>query len=228
MENPHLMLAVCLAAPRSMMLFVFRGRARRILGFLLAGVFMCLFAGEVNGLIRNCTSLQDRFLTVNITPITEETLKALPVVFFAFLMKPDRQTLLECSLAVGVGFATMENVCLLSDNTAAFSAGLLVARGFGAGMMHGVSTFAVGYSMTVASSDRKLSWTGTVAALSAAIIYHSVYNIMVQSAYPILGVLLPAATYVPAVLGMKKQRDRRRSESGYAVIREKEKEIHRK
>ena len=203
MESPHLMLFVCLTAPLSMMLFIYKGRHRSVLAFLLAGIFMCLFAGEINGLIRNSTGSTLRFLTVNITPIVEEILKALPIVFIAFLIKPERQFLLESSIAVGVGFATMENVCLLFDSASLISAGTILARGLGAGMMHGVSTLAVGYSMTIASADRKLSYTGTVAALSASIIYHSIYNIMVQSDYPILGVLLPVVTFVPLLLLMR-------------------------
>lgn len=205
MESVHLTLFICLAVPLSMMLLVFNGRARALLGFLLAGTFMCLFAGEINGLILNETELPMRFLTVNITPIVEEILKAIPIVFIAFLFKPNRQFLLESAIAVGVGFATMENTCLIFDSASALSAGLIISRGFGAGMMHGVSTLAVGYSMTIASSDRKFSYTGTVAALSATIIYHSIYNIMVQSSYPLLGILLPIVTYIPIVIVMKKK-----------------------
>lgn len=206
MENPHLILFICLAAPLSMMLLIFKGRSRALLGFLLAGIYLSLFAGEINGLLLSETGLSHRFLTVNITPVVEEILKAIPVVFIAFLIKPDRQFLLECSIAVGVGFATMENACLLFGSASALSAGTILARGFGAGMMHGISTLAVGFSMTVASSDKKLSYTGTVAALSAAIIYHSIYNIMVQSAYPLLGILLPIATYIPLIIVMSKKR----------------------
>lgn len=207
MENTHLMLFICLAAPLSMMLFIFKGRSRAILGFLLAGLFICLFAGEINGLILNMTKLSRHFLTVNVTPVVEEILKALPIVFAALLFKSNRQFLLECSIAVGVGFATMENTCMLLDSTEILSAELILARGFGTGMMHGVSTLAVGYSMTFVSSDRKLSYTGTVAALSVATIYHSIYNIIVQSAYPLLGILLPIATYIPLLLILNKNRN---------------------
>lgn len=218
MENPHLMLFFCLAAPLSMMLVIFKDRARTLLGFLLAGIFLCLFAGEINGFLRNETELSLRFLTVNVTPIVEEVLKAFPIVLLAFLMKPERQFLLECAVAVGVGFATMENTCLLFDSAAVLSAGTIVARGIGAGMMHGVSTLAVGYSMTFASAARKLSHTGTIAALSAAIIYHSIYNIMVQSRYPLLGILLPIATYIPVAAVLRKRRssrdDRKSAEQG--------------
>ena len=206
MENAHLMIFVCIAVPLSMMLFIFKGRARAILAFLLSGIFMCLFAGEINGLIYQNTNYSIRFLTVNITPIVEEILKAIPVVFFAFCFKPNRQFLLESAITVGVGFATMENTCIFFDSASALSAGTIIARGFGAGMMHGISTLAVGYSMTFASSDRKLSYTGTIAALSAAIIYHSIYNIMVQSAYPTIGILLPIVTYIPLVAVSGKNR----------------------
>lgn len=206
MENIDLMLFICLAAPLSMMFFVFKGRPRSVIGFLLIGIFMCLFAGEINGLILNRTGLSLRFITVNVTPIVEETLKALPVVFAAFLIKPKRQLLLEGSIAVGVGFATLENVCTLVGTYAALSPGLILTRGFGAGMMHGITTLAVGYSMTFVERDRKFSCTGTVAALSAAIIYHSIYNIIVQSQYPALGILLPAVSFIPLLIAMNKKR----------------------
>lgn len=190
-----------------MMLFIFKGRSQAILGFLLAGIFMCLYAGEINGLIRNITDFSLYYLTVNITPIVEEILKAIPVVFAAFLFKPDRRFLLSCAIAVGVGFATMENTCILFDSAAILSAETIIARGVGAGMMHGVSTLAVGYSMTFVSSDRKLSYTGTIAALSASTIYHSIYNIMVQSEYPALGILLPIVTYIPFLIVISKKRN---------------------
>lgn len=99
----------------------------------------------------------------------------------------------------------MENTCLLFDSATFLSAGLTIARGFGAGMMHGVSTLAIGYSLTIASSVRKPSYTGTAAALSAAIICHSIYNIMVQSEHPILGILLPVATYIPLLMALNKK-----------------------
>ena len=206
MENINLMLFICLVAPLCMMLFVFKGHSRDILVFLLTGIFMCLFAGEINGLLLSSTGLSMRFLTVNITPIVEELLKALPIVFVAFRIKPKCQFLLECSIAVGVGFATLENMCLLFSSAASLSVGLVLARGFGAGLMHGVSTFAVGYALSTMHTDRKLTYTGTIAALSAAIIYHSIYNIMVQSQYPMLGVLLPISTYIPLLIVLYKRK----------------------
>lgn len=163
MENTHLMLFFCLVLPLSMMLFIFKGQAKKILGFLLIGIFMCLFAGQINGLILNETELSVRFLTVNITPIVEEILKAIPIIFVAFLFKPDKQFLFDCSITLGVGFATMENTCLLFDSAAGLTAEAIISRGLGAGMMHGISALAVGFTMSFASSEKKLAYTGTVA-----------------------------------------------------------------
>lgn len=205
-EHAHLMIFVCIATPLSMMLFVFKGRAKAVLGFLLAGIFMCLFAGEINGLIQKVTDLPMSFLTVNVTPVTEEILKALPIVFMAFLLKPGRGSLLEYSIAAGVGFATLENACMLFDYSSSLSALNIIARGFGAGMMHGISTLAVGYSMLYVIAHKRMSYAGTVAALSIAIIYHSIYNIVVQSAYPVLGILLPTVTFVPLLITLKKRK----------------------
>lgn len=200
------MLFFCLALPLSMMLFIFKGQARKNLGFLLTGIFMCLFAGQINGLILSETQLSARFLTVNVTPIVEEILKAIPIIFIAFLLKPDRQLLLECSVSLGVGFATMENTCLLFDSAAGLTAEAIIARGFGAGMMHGISALAVGFSMTFVANEKKLSFTGTLAALSAAIIYHSIFNIMVQSAHPMLGILLPIVSFIPILIAINGRR----------------------
>ena len=46
--------------------------------------------------------------------------------------------------------------------------------------------------------------SGTCAAhqrlLSTAIIYHGIYNILVQSEYSVVGALLPIATYIPFLI----------------------------
>ena len=199
MGSTDLILAICIITPLAMMLFVFQGRSRVVLGFLLCGIFMCLLAGEINGLLLTLTGRTKYFMTVNITPIVEEVLKAVPIVFITFLLKPDRQFLLECSVAVGVGFAVLENAYILSTLRSVSVVWALV-RGFGAGMTHGVCTLAVGCAMSFVYGKRKLFFPGSFAALSVAIIYHSIYNIIVQSPYSICGILLPIATYIPLML----------------------------
>ena len=76
--------------------------------------------------------------------------------------------------------------------------------GFGAGMMHGICTLAVGYGMTFVHTRRKLFYTGTTALLSVAIIYHSVYNTLVQSQHQLVGFLLPVITFIPVLVLLNK------------------------
>lgn len=52
---------------------------------------------------------------------------------------------------------------------------------------------------------RKLFYTGTTALLSAAVIYHSVHNALVQSEHELVGFLLPLVTFIPMRILLKKR-----------------------
>ena len=71
-------------------------------------------------------------------------------------------------------------------------------------MMHCVCTITVGYGISFVHIRRKLFYTGTVGLLSAAIIYHSVYNTLVQSDYQLYGLALPVITFLLVLLLLDK------------------------
>lgn len=205
MGNINLILFICIMTPLAMMLLVFNGRSRAVLGFLMSGIFMCLMAGEINGIILEKTSVTKYFMTINITPIIEECLKAIPIIFISFLFKPQKQLIIEGSVAVGVGFAIQENAYILSGMSDSVSVGWALIRGFGAGMMHGVCTLFVGYAVSIILTRKKFIYTGAFAALSSAIIYHSIYNTVIQSTYSTAGIILPLITYIPLMIIMKRK-----------------------
>ncbi len=205
MGNLNLILCISIVTPLAMMLCVYKGRSRTSLLFLLIGVLVCLFCGELNGLLAehaNCTML---WFKCNVTPLTEEFCKAIPILVYAFLFRPKKQVLLESSIAVGVGFAVLENAFILAGSVDMVSIPLALVRGFGAGMMHGICTLAVGYGMTFIHSKRKLFYTGTTALLAVAAVYHSIYNTLVQSDLQWIGFCLPLATFVPLIVVLKKK-----------------------
>ena len=206
MGNLNLILFISIAAPLAMMLCIYRGKSRISLLFLLLGVTVCLFCGELNGLLLRLTPFSRRYFTENITPLVEEVCKAMPILVYAFLFRPKRQTLLESAIAVGVGFALLENAFSLAGSVATVSVPIALARGFGSGMMHGICTLAVGYGMTFVHSRRKLFYTGTTALLSTAIIYHSIYNTLVHSGVPFLGYLLPMLTFIPLTVVLRRKK----------------------
>jgi hypothetical protein len=61
-------------------------------------------------------------------------------------------------------------------------------------------TLLVGAGITFVKKKRKIFWVGTFALLSTAIIYHGIYNMLVQSSYAIIGQLLPISTYIPFLI----------------------------
>ncbi len=205
MENLNLYLFLSFFAPFSMMLFVCEGKTRRILFFMLCGIVACLLCGYVNSVLLEMMSTSMDFFTINITPTIEEVCKAVPILIFAFVKERDNRSILECSVAVGVGFAILENAFTLSYNVHNLSFLLALVRGFGSGMMHGLSTLTVGLGMTFVHKRRKLFYTGTIALLSVSVMYHSLYNILVQSQYQIAGFVLPLLTFVPIVIVLKKR-----------------------
>ena len=204
MGNLNLILFISFAAPLLMTLFVCKGKARTLLTFLLIGMVVCLFCGEFSAIIMRQLPFDRQYYTSNFTPLFEEVFKALPILVYAFMFKPKKRTLLECSILVGVGFAVLENAFILGGAASSVSVATALIRGFGAGMMHGLCTLAVGYGMTFVHTKRKLFYTGTVALLSAAVIYHSVYNTLVQSPHQLVGFLLPLITFIPVLVLLNK------------------------
>ena len=204
MGNLNLILFISFAAPLLMTLFVCKGKARTLLTLLLIGMVVCLFCGEFSAIIMRMLPFDSKYYTSNFTPLFEEVFKALPILVYAFMWGPKKRTLLECSILVGVGFAVLENAFILGGAANSVSVTNAIIRGFGAGMMHGVCTLVVGFGMTFVHTKRKLFYTGTTALLAVAMIYHSVYNTLVQSEHQLVGFLLPAITFIPVLVLLNK------------------------
>lgn len=200
MGNLNLILFISFAAPLLMTLFVCKGKARTLLMFLFFGTVVCLFCGEFSPIIMKLLPFDQKYFTSNFTPLFEEIFKAVPILVYAFLFKPKKRTLLECAILVGVGFAMLENAFILGKTASSVSVISALIRGFGAGMMHGICTLAVGYGMTFVHTRRKLFYTGTLGLLSVATIYHAVYNTLVQSSHQSVGFLLPVLTFIPVLI----------------------------
>ena len=201
MDDLILQLFIGIAAPLAMMLLLCRGDTRRLLLFLLFGMTVCYGCSWVNAFTRLALGLDADVASVGLGPMVEELAKAVPVLIYAFLFKPARRTLLECSAMVGVGFALLENASYFLGGVSLLFA---LGRGFGAGMMHCVCTITVGYGISFVHVRRKLFYTGTVGLLSAAIIYHSVYNTLVNSDYQMYGLFLPLITFFLVLLLLDK------------------------
>lgn len=183
--------------PLLLMSLLVERRARLPIAFVLVGIFVSVFASEVNGLLLSVLQLTRYDATITLAPITEELLKAFPILFFAVVVSDKRETLFTASMATGIGFAILENAYYLIVNYQTFSFLSALVRGFGTGLMHGMCTLLVGFGISFIRKRRKLFAVGTFALLSTAITYHSMFNMLVQSAHPSVGALLPLLTYCP-------------------------------
>ena len=199
------MLFISFVAPLIMALFICKDEARTSLAFLLIGVVVCLFCGELNTIVMDALQLDVQYFTCNFSPLIEEIFKALPILVFAFFCKPARRVLLESAVMVGVGFAILENAHYLAADPEGFTIINAVIRGCGCGVMHGVCTLLVGYGMTFVYTRRKLFYTGTTALLALAIVMHSIYNTLVQSDHALVGFILPTAVLIPLLFLLRKK-----------------------
>ena len=171
-------------------------KARFPILFMIIGIFVSVFASEVNGLLSQMLTMDMYNITVIVTPLTEELLKALPILYYAVVISDKREKLFTASMATGIGFAILENAYYLL-NFPNFNMLSAIIRAFGAGLMHGMCTLLVGVGISFVKKKRKLFAVGTFGLLSTAIVYHGIYNILIQSEYSIIGACLPIATYIP-------------------------------
>ena len=151
--------------------------ARAIGTALAAGAVCALAALALHAWLLPATGLTPRLFSRYVAPLTEETLKAAYVVFV--LGRRRLGFLVDAAIlgfAVGTGFAVVENLDYLRQ-LADRRLILWVVRGFGPALLHGTSTalFAI---LAKSLVDRHAERRGLaiLAALAAAIAFHSLFN----------------------------------------------------
>ena len=199
MDNLIYILFVAIFVPILLMTCLVEKKARHPLVFVLIGIFLSVFASAINAYLRNILPMTPLEVTIVVTPISEEIIKALPVLFFATILSPKKEAVFTASMAIGVGFAVLENAFYML-NDASFNMIDAIVRAFGAGLMHGMCTLLIGVGLSFVKKKHKMFSVSIFALLSTAITYHSIYNMLIQSEYSILGALLPIVTYIPFLI----------------------------
>jgi RsiW-degrading membrane proteinase PrsW (M82 family) len=209
METLVYILFISLFFPLLLMMLLVEKKARLPIVFVMVGIFTSVFASEVNGVLLKMLNWTLYDATITIAPVTEELLKAFPILFYAVVFSDKKEKLFTASMATGIGFAILENAYYLIVNHETFSVVSALIRGFGTGLMHGMCTLLVGFGISFIRKRRKLFAVGTFALLAVAITYHSIFNMLVQSRYSVVGALLPMATYLPFFIWryVKKQKE---------------------
>ena len=199
MVSLEYILFLCVVAPLFLMYLMLTGRARLVMGYMIIGIIVCLFVSELNALILPMFGNDLDYMTSVITPITEEIIKAIPILFYAMVFSDKRETVIMIAFALGIGFGMFENMVILVQNIEMVTLTWAIIRGFATALMHGMCSFAVGFGISFINKKRKLFYCGTFALLSFAAIYHGIFNMM-QISFKYIGSFLPIVTFIPVFL----------------------------
>lgn len=201
MEQISGILFICITLPLIPMLFILPDKQSRLcMGYVIIGETICLIVGALNIFLLQAFNNDNMYVTTTISPICEEVLKAIPVLYYAILFSAKREVLLSISFACGIGFAVLENAVILtkSFNNAEIGWAWALGRVVGAALMHGACTSLVGMGISYVHMRKKLFFCGTFALLVTAVLFHSTFNVFIQSHdYNVIGTLMPAALYIP-------------------------------
>jgi len=180
------------------MLFAGR-RWRTDVLFVLSGMTACLLSAYINSFFAGVYGADLATATAEITPVVEELMKLLPLLFYLLVFEPEHARAQTAAIVIAVSFATFENVCWLTEN-GADQLDFLLLRGFGTGAMHVVCGAVVAAGLVYAWRSAWLRVAGTAGLLGTAVTFHAMYNLLLSAggAVQIAGYGLPIAA---ALLG---------------------------
>lgn len=89
---------LCLAIPMILSLFFIKGRARSYTLFVTIGMGICLLSAYVNSFFMWLYGVDGTVAAIEITPVCEELLKLLPLVFYFLILSRNRENCLRWQL----------------------------------------------------------------------------------------------------------------------------------
>lgn len=186
---------LCIAVPLLISLLFIRGDARRYVSAFLLGMGVCLIAAYVSSFLGLVAGMDENDTSVFLSPVVEELMKLLPLLFFLVLFSPEDRQLSMLAVAIGAGFATFENCCYILT-AGAGSLPYILVRGLAVGVMHIVSILALSVWLIVAKRLKAFSFPAIAGGLSLAMIFHALYNLLVSApgVSMWIGYLLPLLT----------------------------------
>ena len=197
---------ICLAAPLLLAVICMRKEARRSLSFILSGMTSCLLSAYVSTFLAGVSNSDLAAASYEISPVVEEIMKLLPLLFYLLVFEPEEKTVISGALMISVGFATFENVCFLTSyGTSEFFR--LVIRGFGTGAMHVVSGMVIATGLFFLWDQKRLRLVGVFALLCFVITFHAIFNIFVNQNGAIfwIGALIPLVTVLSYLIFFRKK-----------------------
>ena len=184
----------CLAAPLLVAFFCARAdRTRSSLICVFSGMTACLLSSYISTYLAAVYGIDHATTSVTISPLVEEIMKFLPVLFYLLVFEPKKEEIPGCVIVTATGFATFENVCYMIQNGSSDFFDLLL-RGFGTGAMHIICSVIIFTGIVYLWEHLWLRAAGTFGLLVTSAAYHGIFNMMVmqpQASVVIAGCLIP-------------------------------------
>ena len=194
---------LCLAVPLILSMLFRKGKQRTFTTFVILGMGCCLLSAYVSSFFAGYYHAGTAAAVMEITPVCEEVMKFLPLLFYLLVFEPDKQEVISPAIGIAVGFATFENVCYLTENGAAD----FLIRGVSAGSLHLLCGIALSCGIAYVFRKKWIMVTGTIGALGACVVFHGIYNILItaKGRWNLIGYLFPIFL-IFALLVVKKSR----------------------
>ena len=146
-----------------------------------------------------------RDTAIFVSPVVEEIMNMLPLLFYLFLREPDDNDLILAAAGIGTGFAIYENCCYILS-MGAESMSFIMIRGLAVGVMHIVSILALAMGLVLIRRFKALSAAGIMGALALSMTFHGLYNLLVSEPgiTSTIGYILPMFTAVLMYFPYKK------------------------
>ena len=196
---------ICMAIPLILSLFFTQGDVRRFVFNFIIGMVVCLLGAYISGFIDVITGNGVEETAIFISPVVEETVKFLPLLFYFYMFIPTDKELFNAAVGLGVGFSMFENVCsMISAGTESLV--FLLIRGLAVGVMHIVSVMALILGLIIAKKFKALQISSMIGALSVSMLFHGMYNLLVSEPgiASHIGYMMPLLTALIILLAYKR------------------------
>lgn len=171
---------ICLAAPFLIAALGTGNSGRKNYLLIVLGFLCCIISAYLNTFFSVLYNAQDTSAVLEISPVIEETVKILPLLFGLIVFELQPKEGGNVIFNIAIGFATFENICYLLENGTG-NLFYLFVRGFSSGAMHITCAFIIGYGLMVFRRSDALRAAGIFGLLCVAITFHAIFNMFMKT-----------------------------------------------
>lgn len=186
---------ICLSAPFLIAALGTGNSGRKNYLLIVLGFLCCIISAYLNTFFSSLYDAHDTAAVLEITPVIEETVKLLPLLFGLVVFELQPKEGGDIIFNIAIGFATFENICYLLENGTG-NLFYLFVRGFSTGAMHITCAFIIGYGLRVLHRSDALKAVGVFGLLCIAITFHAMFNMLMKTD----GILKQLGYAVPIIL----------------------------